>query len=352
MKLIYVIPNLNVGGVSRVVNDLATGMLEKGHDVTILTLNEHDKAVYISERIKLIELHIKSKKSLLSGILRISKIINSEKPDIVHSHTIYSHLFVRMASLLCSETKYIASEHGTMNKSLSSAIGFILMKKTNFLSDLITNVSQFSVDSYIKYNIVRNNQMICVYNGVDFNRFFKKDQINNVNKILYVGRIVKEKNLYLLLDILKDIKDPNCICDIVGDGNQLEEIKNYVLDNNLNSKVRFLGKRLDVYKIMKDYDILFLTSFIEGLPTVLIEAIASKILVLSTECGGVKEILEGFDFLVAKNNDKIDFLNKFENLKKKQFNCVVNNLYSTVESKFSQEHMIVSWENVYKDILG
>lgn len=352
MKILYVIPNLNVGGVSRVVNDLATGMLEKGYDVTILTLNEHDKLVYISDRIKVIEAHIKSKKSLLTGILKISKIINSEKPDIVHSHTVYSHLFVRMASLFCSKTKYIASEHGTMNDSLSSAIGFTLMKKTNFLSNLLTNVSQSSVDSYIKHKIVKNKQMICVYNGVNFNKFSKKDHIQNINKILYVGRITKEKNLHLLIDILKDIKGQNYVCDIVGDGNQLDKIKDYVLENNLTSKVKFLGKRLDVSEIMKNYDILFLTSFTEGLPTVLIEAIASKILVLTTECGGVKEILEGFEFLVAENNNKMDFLDKFNQLKNTQLNCVVNSLYNAVEAKFSQENMIVSWENVYKNILS
>ena len=142
MKILYVIPNLNVGGVSRVVNDLATGTLDKGYNVTILTLNEHDKAVYISDRIKVIEAHIKSKKSLLTGILKISKIINSEKPDIIHSHTVYAHLFTRAASIFSKKTKYIASEHGTMNHALSKAIGFKLMKKTNFLSHLITNVSQ------------------------------------------------------------------------------------------------------------------------------------------------------------------------------------------------------------------
>jgi len=346
MKILYVIPNLNVGGVSRVVTDLATGMLDKGHDITIVTLNKHEKSVYISERIKVIQACIKSKKSLLIGIFKIAKIINSEKPDIVHSHTVYSHLFVRMASLFCLKTKYIASEHGTMNETLSGAIGFNLMKKTNFLSDLLTNVSKSSVDSYVKYDVVKNNKMICVYNGVNFNKFEKKDYIDGLNKILYVGRITKEKNLHLLIDILKEV---NYTCDIVGVGDQLDIIKDYVIQSNLNDRVKFLGERLDVPAIMKNYDILFLTSLTEGLPTVLIEAIAAKILVLSTDCGGVKEILEGFDCLVAESNNKIDFLDRFNNLKGQDLNFLVDSLYSSVESKFSQENMIVSWENIYQN---
>lgn len=352
MKVLYVIPNLNVGGVSRIVNDLATGMQEKGYDITILTLNKHDKSVYISDKIKIIELHIQSKKSLFTGVLKIAKIINSEKPDIVHSHALYSHLFVRIASLFCSKTKYIASEHGTMNSSLSKALGFVLMRKTNFLSDLITNVSQSSVDSYIKYNIVKRNKMICVYNGVNLNKFEKKEHIESLSKILYVGRITKEKNLHLLIDILAGIKDQNYICDIIGDGDQLEKVKNYVLENNLDSKVTFLGKRLDVPVIMKNYDILFLTSFTEGLPTVLIEAISSKILVLSTDCGGVKEILDGFSFLVAENNNKNDFLQKFNKLKEMKFNSIIDNLYNIAETKFSNENMILSWETIYENILS
>lgn len=352
MKLIYVIPNLNVGGVSRVVSDLAVGMLNKGHDVTILTLNKHDKLVQIPDAIKVIEVHIKSKKSLLRGVFEIAKIINSEKPDIVHSHTNYSHLFVRMASLFCVKAKYIASEHGTVNENLSKALGFILMKKTNFMSDLITNVSQSSVMSYIKYNIVDKNKMICVYNGVDFEKFEKKNNFNNLNRVLYIGRIVKEKNLDLLVDIIKDINNPELICDVIGDGDQLQRIKDYVEDNNLNSKINFLGKRMDLPKIIKNYDILFLTSFTEGLPTVLIEAISAKILVLSTDCGGVKEILEGFDFLIAENNNKIDFLNKFHQLKGMKLNHLSDNLYNQVEAKFSQDNMIASWENIYTNILN
>src|SRR5690606_4401897 len=109
MKILYVIPNLNVGGVSKIVSDLAVGMVDKGYDVTILTLNKHEKSVFIPSCIKVVQANIKSKKFLLAGILKIARIISYEKPQIVHSHTVYSHLFVRVASLFCSNRIYIAS---------------------------------------------------------------------------------------------------------------------------------------------------------------------------------------------------------------------------------------------------
>lgn len=345
MKILYILPNLNVGGVSRIVNDLATGMVAKGHEVVILTLNAQDTAVAVDQRVKILQAKITNKFDLLKGIAFIRKVINFEKPDIVHSHTVYAHLFTRAASIFSKKTKYIASEHGTMNPKLSKAIGFTLMKSTNFLSHLITNVSQKSVESYIECGIVKN--MTCIYNGVDFNKFETKNEINEVRKILYVGRISKEKNLNLLIDILAELNDSKYICDIVGDGDQLSSIRDYCRTKEISNQVNFLGKRLDVPKIMKDYDILFLTSFTEGLPTVLIEAISAKILVMSTDCGGVKEILGEFDFLVAKNNNKEDFIKKFYALKELNPNLLVNELYRKVKRQFSQENMILSWEKVY-----
>lgn len=350
MKVLYILPNLNIGGVSRIVNDLATGMVAKGHEVVILTLNAQDTAVAVDQRVKILQAKITNKFDLLKGIAFIRKVINFEKPDIVHSHTVYAHLFARAASIFSKKAKYIASEHGTMNPALSKAIGFKLMKRTNFFSDLMTNVSQKSVESYIQNGLISNMQ--CIYNGVDFEKFKKKNEINTIKKILYVGRISKEKNLKLLIDIVTDLKDPKYTCDIIGDGDQLQNIKDYALTKANADKINFLGKRIDVPEIIKNYDILFLTSYTEGLPTVLIEAIAAKVLVLTTDCGGVNEILEGFEFLVAKNDHKEDFLNKLHSLEQQDLNLLMNALHLKVREKFSKENMIDSWEKVYMNILS
>lgn len=350
MKVLYILPNLNVGGVSRIVNDLATGMLNKGHQVVILTLNAHDPIVKLDNRIKLIQAKIAKKSDLLKGVAFIKKVIQTEQPDIVHSHTVYAHLFTRAASIFYKKAKYIASEHGTMNHALSKGIAFKLMKKTNFLSHLMTNVSQKSVESYIQNGLVK--QMKCIYNGVDFEKFHKKTQMSSLNKILYVGRISKEKNLKLLIDVVDELKDAQYSCDIIGDGDQLQTIQDYASTKANTDRIHFLGKRVDVPEIIKNYDILFLTSYTEGLPTVLIEAIAANILVLSTDCGGVKEILEDFNYLVAQNDDKDDFLTKFYCLEKLELNSLMNQLHKKVQEKFSKENMIISWEKVYMNILN
>lgn len=352
MKILYVIPNLNVGGVSRIVNELATGMVQKHHDVIIVTLNRHEKQVHVFKDIKIVELNVQNKSALFSGVSKLINIIKFEKPDIVHSHTVYSHLFVRAAALFCKKPKYIASEHGTMNELLSKSFGFKLMNLTNFLSDLITNVSQSSVNSYVEYGIVNNKKIVCVYNGIDLGKFNSSKKTNKINKILYVGRISKEKNLHLLIDFIKALPNDIYKCDIVGDGDQLETIKKYAVTQKVENRVTFLGKRLDVSDIMKEYDILILTSFTEGLPTVLIEAIASRLLVLSTDCGGVKEILEGYDFLVVNNNDKKDLLKKFLNLERMDLNSIIEDLYQKIKDNFSKQHMISAWENIYKGIIN
>lgn len=351
MKIMYVIPNIDIGGVSTIVNSLALGMTDNRHDVMIVALNKYENKILELEKIKIIELNICNKKMIFSGVLKLIKLINCERPDIVHSHTVYSHLFVRAASLFCGGVKYIASEHTTMDEKLSHGSGFRLMKASNFLSDLITNVSESSVQSYFKYNIVSNGKMLCVYNGIDLKKFEKSEPKNKISKILFVGRICKEKNLPLLIDLMKDLSKKGCVCDIIGQGDLLDEIKLHALNQNVHNVVNFLGQRLDIPKIMKNYDILILPSITEGLPTVLIEAIASKILVLSTDCGGVREILDNYNYLIAKNNNKDDLLKKFLNLEKMDLNLIINDLYNSVNSRFSMQNMISAWEDIYQNIL-
>lgn len=352
MKILYIIPNLNVGGVSKIVHELAEGFLQRQYEIVIIALNKHEKDLIIPSNIKIIELNIKSQSDLFKGVVELLNIVKFEKPDIIHSHTVYSHLFARVISLFFKRCKYIASEHGTMNKSLSNNIAFKLMSYTNFLSDIITNVSQASVNSYIKFGVVGKNKIIRVYNGIDLEKFNNLRKVTRIKKILYVGRISKEKNLHLLIDFMKALPDDIYHCDIVGDGDDLDRIMKYASSQQVTHKVTFLGKRLDVPELMKNYDILLLTSFTEGLPTVVIEAIACRLLVLSTDCGGVKEILEGFEFLVAKNNDVQDLLKKFLSLDQMDLNVIIEKLYQKVSCNFSKQHMITAWESIYKDILG
>ncbi len=93
----------------------------------------------------------------------------------------------------------------------------------------------------------------------------------------HVGRFDIQKNHKFLIDIFKEFEKqhPDCLLCLVGDGSLSEEIKNYVRENNIQNKVRFLGIRDDVPKLMMMFDVFLFPSLFEGLGIVLVEAQSS-----------------------------------------------------------------------------
>ena len=113
---------------------------------------------------------------------------------------------------------------------------------------------------------------------------------------------------------------------IIGTGEEKDKIENLIKINNLKENVILLGYQKNVFKFLKNCNAFILSSLWEDPGFVLIEAIVSDCLVLSSDCpNGPKEIIENNNGLLFKNNSENDFLLKFNqlinlsDLKKKEF---------------------------------
>ena len=160
-----------------------------------------------------------------------------------------------------------------------------------------------------------------------------KKQINNnslVHKDYFVsiGRLTKQKNFIFLIKCFSKIakvhKDIKLV--IIGAGEEKDKIENLIKINNLKENVILLGYQKNVFKFLKNCNAFILSSLWEDPGFVLIEAIVSDCLVLSSDCpNGPKEIIENNRGLLFKNNSENDFLLKFNqlinlsDLKKKEF---------------------------------
>lgn len=155
-----------------------------------------------------------------------------------------------------------------------------------------------------------------VYNFIDFDGIdaklaqkttvLSKDSIN----ILFVGRLVEVKNLFFLLEAFKltTQRTSNVVLNILGDGYLMEGLKTKVEELNLKGKVKFHGFSDNPYPMIRDCDILALSSWNEGLPTVLIEAAYVNTKAISTKCGS-DELLNLFDYPNAIDFSAAEFAN-------------------------------------------
>jgi glycosyltransferase involved in cell wall biosynthesis len=182
---------------------------------------------------------------------------------------------------------------------------------------------KFFIDAKCIYNPLNAKEIkLLAQKKVKFN-FFKKNCIN----ILNIGRFVDQKDHFTLLKALKVINHKiNFRTLIIGKGINKNRMTEYIKSNQLNKKVKIINFKKNPYKYMRLCDVFILSSIYEGLPNVLLEAIALKKFVISSSCPtGPKEILNngkgGFLFdpgnyqLLAK---KIEiFYLKQKNLKNK-----------------------------------
>jgi glycosyltransferase involved in cell wall biosynthesis len=116
------------------------------------------------------------------------------------------------------------------------------------------------------------------------------------NKLLFVGRLAAVKGVPVLLEALAEARRtrPDLTLTLVGDGPDRAALETQASDLDLAGAVTFAGYRSqsDVAELLARHDALILPSFAEGVPVVLMEAMAAKMPVIATAVGGVSELVE------------------------------------------------------------
>lgn len=210
----------------------------------------------------------------------------------------------------------ILSEYRTRIKSITSvkqflSFGFILslLRDTAFvIKNFFTRQREFilhsnkviAVSTYVKQAIINEtyspeDHIEVIFNGVDpkrFNHGTKRPVSENDLNLIYVGKVIRSKGIFVLLDALMRLDNPTIKLHIVGDGEDLENAKEYVQDTSLDKNIIFYGnvKPEEVTKMLDKCDVFVLPSIrVEGFPMVLVEAMFSGLPIIATDSGGNKD---------------------------------------------------------------
>ncbi|CUJ13366.1 glycosyltransferase family 4 protein [Cognatishimia activa] len=135
------------------------------------------------------------------------------------------------------------------------------------------------------------NKLHIVHCGVDPSLYSDAEKLNK-NKFLFVGRLAAVKGIPVLLEALVDL--PNAELTIVGDGPDRDALQAKARDLGVSQRVDFVGykSQSDVAEYLKTHSVFVLPSFAEGVPVVLMEAMAAGLPVVTTKIAGVPELVE------------------------------------------------------------
>ena len=223
--------------------------------------------------------------------------------------------------------------------------------------DKVLCQSELERDFVIKQFKIDKKKVVTIPNGVDMRRydipvynFKEKHSLKRKFMILFVGQLIKSKGVSYLLQALKIAKQRGLDCDLVlvsynPKDDLINEAKALGIEDNLRIFVKLPEK--DLISAYKNCDIFVLPSFQEGLPTVLLEAMAAKKPVVTTNVSGIPYLIkDGFNGMMVNPRDSVALATKIEKLLKneKLAREIAENGYQTVLSEYT-------WDVVARKII-
>lgn len=244
----------------------------------------------------------------LKTIWQLYRLIRQEKPDIVHTHTAKAGLVGRIAAKLAGVQKIYHTFHGHVFHDYFSTLKtklFILIEKTIALfTTKIVAISAEQKKDLVNYGIAAAEKISVIPLGFELEKLTVNPKTRYLKTLLQlsdntklvgiVGRLVPIKNHNYFIEIAEKVlrKIDNVRFLIIGDGELRPQLEDLIRRIGLSGKIIITGFLEKAENIYSDLDVVMLTSKNEGTPVTLIEALACAKPVLSTDVGGVRDILQ------------------------------------------------------------
>lgn len=315
IKILYVITSLGIGGAERLLLSYLKLLDHKKYDFHVIALWEkpNDLLQEISKYCDVTILQIQSRFTPLV-VFQLAKLIKLQNPDIIHSHLFQARFYTSIAHLISRRGILITHKHNNVNPRKHNI--FILLEMISILSGKkVIAISNSVKRSLNKFELIPSKKIFVLYNGIDYDKFFKIAESNKISKekpivIGTVCRLETQKGISYLLLAMRIIltKFPSVQLEIVGDGSLLHELQSLTKDLGISNSVKFFGKFADVIPFYKKMHIFVLPSLYEGFGIVLLEAMAAGIPVIATNVDGIKEVVidgESGILIPARNPEAI-----------------------------------------------
>jgi glycosyltransferase involved in cell wall biosynthesis len=385
-KVLRIINRFNIGGITYNVSYLSKYLAPEFETMLVGGPEEEgeDSSLFIPESLGLKPIVLKqfqreiNLKADYAAYKEIKKIIKEFKPDIVHTHASKAGAIGRLAAISCKVPVIIHTFHGHVFHSyfgkLKTSFYKIIERYLAKKSTAIIAISQIQKQELSEtFHIAPKNKIYVVPLGFDLTKFtLNKEQNRKEFKEKYnlsesqiaigiIGRLAPIKNHELFIEsiaFLKENKFSNFKAFVIGDGETKQKIKDTCVKNNVsfseNPKdevdVIFTSWITNIDFALHGLDIVALTSLNEGTPVSIIEAQAAGKFVVSTNVGGIKDVLHPNCGLLSEVNDKNAF---FVNLLKacKLESKTAEEGVDWAISKFSYTRLVADMSDLYKRLL-
>ncbi|MCE1248038.1 MAG: glycosyltransferase family 4 protein [Firmicutes bacterium] len=360
MKILMLNEIKDWGGGEVLTLDLASALVKKGVD---LTLGCNKKSV-LADRAKeqdipVIEFPMRNELDIFAVIF-ISGLIQKQKFDIIHTHTMRDHVLGSLAAKQSRKCASVRTQHIHFPENPS----FMAQLAYKRWTDVIVCNSDFIKKDLEKAGIAPDLLKV-VHNGVDFGRL-REDPVSirkefsipeDAIVIGCAGSLFKTKGQEYLIKAFPEIisKFPGAYILIAGDGGERKNLEAMAKDTQNGGKIIFAGKRNDMANIMKSIDLMVVPSiWEEPFGLVNVESMYSGIPVIATRTGGIPEIITHNEtgILIPPKNEKAiaeAVINLLEN--KELYNNIKTAAKEKASEYFDSKRMANDMVRVYEGVV-
>lgn len=292
-----------IGGMERVIMDLCRYVDPDRYRFTICCTSVRGPLAdqMEAEGIPVIYCPNQSRLAKYLRGLELSRIFRRSEIDIIHTHHMPAFIDSVIATRLTQVPVLINTDH-CKDYSIEKKHLMMMERAASYFADEIVAVSNHTRDEMMRYEKIPAEKLSVIYNGVNI-KLTRKESPEELRRefglrpdervVGTVGRVVDQKGFDLLLRSVPYIlrRFPKTKFMIVGGGEREQDLRKLASELGISNQVIFTSWRRDAVDLIQVFDVFALTSRFEGMPMVLLEAMALSKPIVGTAVGGVPEVV-------------------------------------------------------------
>jgi glycosyltransferase involved in cell wall biosynthesis len=304
----------------------------------------------------------------LTAFLKLAKILRTEGVDILHCHKHKSTFYGTIAGKMAKVPIILTHVHG-MGRTRNLNRKFLNRLLLSHV-DRILAVGEAVKDDILQSNpAVNPEKVINTGNSIDYDYFsssiYNKQTVRrkfgipeNSSVFGTAGRLVPTKGLRYLIRAFAQTKKQlrNVELLIAGTGELKNRLEKRAVKLGCGDSVHFVGHVDNMPEFYSAVDVFVLPSVAEGLPKVIIEAMAAGILCIATNAGGIPEILGngpcGLIIPIKNQNALADAMLKAANMPKQEKSVLISTAKEHVRKNYNHDVMIKKVKNIYDTLVA
>jgi glycosyltransferase involved in cell wall biosynthesis len=310
VRVLHILPSVRGYGAERLIVELLKYLPSHQIEAALLTIYEPAPDAREALPFTVLDAARKTRQDRFF-VWRLIRQIRRYRPDIVHTHTHVGKYWGRLAALVAGTRYIVHTEHNPCDfrrTRMERIWDWLLHRMTarviTFFKEQGTRLSEFEHLPMRKVVVIPNG---LASNGATNDRKAARDRLGvtrNEFAIMLIGRMEYQKNHILALRAFAALQPETRAKSVLlfaGAGENEVTLRGLAHALGIDERVRFLGYRTDVPALLPGADLVLMTSWFEGMPLALMEAMLADVPIVSTPWVGARNMLSDgrFGFLAA-----------------------------------------------------